>query len=75
MKEFYRDRDEALLSLDEAKLRAYLAKYGERGPPAPAPLAFWAGCHKSILSLGIGTLEQRTKSREWLSDNGFEVRQ
>ena len=46
MQQFLNDRDEALLSLDETKLRAYMQKYGAQAPADSN--VFWCGVHKAI---------------------------
>jgi len=43
--EMVKDRDEALLSLDEKKIRAYAAKYGVTMPTGWH--SFWGGVHKA----------------------------
>ncbi len=40
MEEIIRERDEALLSLDEERLRRYFSRYNPEGAP-PDPGAFW----------------------------------
>ena len=61
---FLRDRDEALLSLDEKKIKAYLRKYGET--PPSNPIVFWMGVHKAITAAKSLPIEFRRKSALWL---------
>lgn len=76
MNNFIKERNEALLSLDKKKIIAYMKKYGISIPQNEK--IFWAGVHKSICSLYfVGTnnitLEQYTKSADWLKENGFQI--
>lgn len=71
MKEFVKERDEALLSLDETKIRAYLSKYGVIYEPTNE-LVWWAGIHKSILCIRSATPEQVERSKKWLVEYGFQ---
>lgn len=70
MKEFVKERDEALLSLDETKIRAYMRKYGVFYEPG-SNLAWWAGIHKAILGIRSATPEQVERSEKWLAEHGF----
>lgn len=72
MKEFVKERDEALLSLDETKIRAFLSKYGMAYVPINE-LAWWAGIHKSILCIRSATPEQVERSEKWLVKHGFRA--
>lgn len=72
MKEFVKERDEALLSLDETKIRAFLRKYGMAYVPINK-LAWWAGIHKSILCIRSATPEQVERSEKWLVKHGFRA--
>ena len=76
MNNFIKERNEALLSLDKKKIIAYMKKYGISIPQNEK--IFWAGVHKAICSLYFVnknkiTLEQYTKSANWLKDNGFGI--
>jgi len=70
IQEFLKDRDEALLSLDEVKLRAYMKKYGETPPANPA--VFWMGVHKAITACQSLPIEFRRKSALWLTLRGSQ---
>ena len=76
MNNFIKERNEALLSLDENKIIAYMNKYNIKIPKDEK--IFWAGVHKAICSLYFIetnriTLEQYTRSADWLKENGFEL--
>lgn len=68
-KQFIKDRDEALLSLDKDKIMAYCKKYGV--PIPDEELVFWAGIHKAIVHLISATQEQKERSAQWLLEHGF----
>lgn len=70
--EMIRERDEALLSLDESKIWRYLVKY--QVPFSPSnETAFWAGVHKAILDIRSAAAEQRCTSAQWLIAHGFRA--
>ena len=69
-KQFIRERDKALLSLDKEKIVAYCKKYGV--PIPENELVFWAGVHKGIVSLNASTAEQKCNSAMWLVEHGFK---
>lgn len=69
IKEMVRDRNEALVSLNEEKLRAYAAKYEVK--LSEDPEIFWAAAHKARLSLVQLSDAERQRSRDWLSEHGF----
>ena len=71
MKAFVKDRDTALLSLDKAKILAYMKKYKIK--PPENEMIFWAGVHKAILYMNAATEEQKRKSANWLIDHGFKT--
>ena len=72
VKKFVQERNEALLSLDEQKIRAYMRKYGVRFNPENEPVG-WAGVHKAILGISSITPEQRERSEKWLVEHGFRT--
>jgi hypothetical protein len=67
--QFFKDRDEAMLSLDKDKILAYMIKYGAHVPRNEA--VFWAGVHKARLALNCVDADGKILSRNWLSENGF----
>lgn len=69
LEQFKRDRTDALLSLDPAKIRAYLAKYGETA--APDPHVFMVGVHKAITGCRDLPLAARQASKAWLTERYY----
>lgn len=69
LKRFVKERDEALLSLDEQKIRAFSKKYEIQMPENET--VFWAGVHKAITALKSAPIEQKTASIIWLAEHGF----
>ena len=70
MKTFVRDRDQALLSLDEKKIRAFCRKYNK--PVSNNPVVFWAGIYKCILAMKNSPDHIRRQAEEWLDSHGFQ---
>jgi hypothetical protein len=68
--QFFKDRDEALLSLDKDKILAYSIKYGAYIPKDER--VFWAGVHKARLALSCVDAEGKILSRNWLVEKGWE---
>ena len=68
-KTFVKDRDAALLSLDENKIRAFCRKYNIR--TSDNPLVFWASVYKSILVMKNSPADIREKAGAWLDSHGF----
>lgn len=70
MATFVKERNEALLSLDEGRIRDYLDKYnGHRGSPIIE--VFWGGVHKAITGCNGLPIEFRQKSKTWLIEHGY----
>ena len=68
MSQFVKDRDDALRSLDLAKVRAYMEKYGS---PMPSDDVLEISMHKArTASLGM-TNDEREHSIKWLRDRGY----
>ncbi|HEY8562833.1 MAG TPA: hypothetical protein VIL74_20815 [Pyrinomonadaceae bacterium] len=67
---FVKERDEALRSLDEIKIREYAIKY--RVPLPQNIQVFWAAVHKARLASNGITEQEKQISREWLTQNGFQ---
>lgn len=65
IEEFNKDRNEALLTLDEAKIRAYHDKWNP-GMRLPDGEVFWGAVHKTITGIPSLPLEFRKKSKAWL---------
>jgi hypothetical protein len=70
--QFFKDRDEALLSLDKDKILAYMIKYGVH--VSRTERVFWAGVHKARLALNCVDAEGKILSRNWLVENGFSAK-
>lgn len=70
-KEWIKDRDEAFLSMDEKKIRAYCEKY--RVPIPENETVFWAGVHKARLHINSIPFEKKMESYEWLIEHGFNA--
>lgn len=67
--EFIAERNEALLSLDEEKIRAMVLKWnGEKMPDNKQ--VFWAAVHKAITAASGLPIEFRRKSKEYLISIG-----
>lgn len=76
MNNFIKERNKALLSLNKKRIIDYMKKYGISIPQDEK--IFWAGVHKAICSLYLVdeneiSLEQYTKSANWLKLNGFKI--
>lgn len=69
VKNFLKDRNEALLSLDKEKLLRYFTKYDIAVPSNEK--VFWAGVHKARLSIKNIPVKEKEVSRKWLLENGF----
>ena len=70
LKQFVKERDAALLSLDRKKIEVYAKKYDV--PLPKDETIFWAMVHKCIMSINSATFEQKQKSYDWLIDHGFK---
>lgn len=68
-KEFLKDRDEALLSMDKDKIIKYLKKYGENTDFSENERLFWTTIHTARVNLFSLPAEEREKSRIWLIEN------
>lgn len=76
MNSFIKERNEALLSLDENKIDAYMKKYNPNCKKPEDEQVYWAGIHKAICNLFLTpenkvTIEQYERSYNWLKENGF----
>ena len=70
LQRFCKERDAALLSLDEKKIRAFAGKHAIKMPENET--VFWAGVHKAVICLNAATDEQKRDSVFWLIAHGFE---
>ena len=69
IKKFAQERDDALLSLDEKKIRTYGKKYGV--PLPKDEQVFWAGIHKARTAITSFPEDEKERSRKWLIEHGF----
>lgn len=69
--QFNQERNGALLSMDEQKIRAMVKKWNGTDMP-DHPLTFWGGVHKAITGVQSLPLEFRRKSKAWLDEHGFK---
>ncbi len=69
-KTFVIDRDNALLSLDEQKIRSFCRKYNLSTPDNP--VVFWASVYKSVLAMEKCPENIRRKAEYWLDIHGFQ---
>lgn len=63
-----KERDAALLSLDEEKIKGYCRKYGV--PIPSSDKVFWLSVHKAICNITSASTEQRRRSAQWLVEHG-----
>lgn len=68
--EFLNDRKTALLSMDKAVIEKYCAKYGISLPKDEA--TFWCAIHKARTADLLLPLEERMKSKRWLTERNYE---
>ena len=64
-----KERDEALRSLDEVKIKVYAKKYKVKLPENKT--IFWAGVHKARMCVSSLTAEEKRLSHDWLQEHGF----
>jgi hypothetical protein len=69
LQQFVEDRNEALLSLDETKIREFGKKY--EIPMSDKPIVFWASIHKARMEVTSFSERVREKSRRWLLAHNF----
>lgn len=67
--QFCRDRDEALLSLDRAKIERFMAKYGVEDETT-SDEAFWRDIHKARCNNTLLPEGARKESERWLREHG-----
>lgn len=69
MSDFVKERNEALFSLDEDKIKAYFKKYGV---PIPGnEIVFWGGIYKIIYNIKDAPKELKHKAYEWLIEHNM----
>ena len=67
--DFVKERNEALFSLDEKKIRAYSRKY--KVPMSKHPTVFWASVYKAIANITNAPEDLKAQAEEWLDSHGF----
>ena len=67
---FNKERNEAFLSLDEAKIRAVVKKWN--GTDMPQGEVFWGAVHKAITGCMSLPIDFRKKSKSWLTERGLQ---
>lgn len=70
--DFVKERDEALFSLDEKKIRAYAKKYGAKLPTTEK--GFWGAVYKSIYNINDAPIELKMKAKKWLEKNRMSTK-
>lgn len=70
LEQFIAERNEALLSLDEAKIRAMYKKWSD-DETLPQGQTFWIAVHKAITGASRLPIEFRRQSKAWLKECGF----
>lgn len=70
LEQFKRERDEALLSLDESRIREFFHAWNGVEMPRTSNL-FWGAVHKAITGNTGLPLEFRGRSKAWLQDRGL----
>lgn len=68
--QFNAERNEALLSMDEQKIRAMVKKWNGTDMPIHG-LTFWGSVHKAITGNTALPLEFRKKSKQWLTERSL----
>lgn len=69
--EYVHDRDEALLSMDKAKIVAYMQKWGVNMIPTDETV-FWAAVHKARTAIESFPIWERAASKYWLTVHDME---
>ncbi len=67
--QYVRERDEALLALDEAMIKAFAKRWGLRFELSW--LGFWGGVHKARANITTFPRAEREKSLAWLAAHGL----
>ncbi len=71
MTEFVKERNDALFSLDENKIRCYVKKWGIQIPNNQT--AFWGGVYKAICSIPDAPKNVRQIAEKWLREHGMNA--
>lgn len=68
VKQFMGDRNKAILTLDEKKIRTFMKKYRIQMPLSRE--SSWHGVHKARANIPEATPEQIAESKAWLAERG-----
>lgn len=69
MKEFVKERNEALFSFDRSRIMEYLIKYGS---PIPSdPNVFWGSVAKAVMNITNAPKDARQKAKDILDKLGW----
>ncbi len=71
IKDFVKERNEALFSLDEEKIKTFIKKYGLR--VSENPKIFWASVYKAVYNITTTPPEIKEKAKKWLDENGMST--
>lgn len=71
IEQFIKERREALLGMDKDAILAYAQKWGLKNIPTDNDEVFWAAIHKARTALTDLPIEDRRKSKTWLTEHGF----
>jgi hypothetical protein len=69
--QFNKERNEALLSMEEQKIRDMVRKWNRTEMPSDMNI-FWATVHKAITGAMSLPIEFRRKSKQWLDERGLK---
>ena len=72
LKQFLQERNAALLSLNEAKIRAVFRKWNEGQEMPRDTELFWASVHKAITACTALPFAFRSRSKAWLAERGLK---
>lgn len=75
LRQWIKERDEAILSFDADKYKAFLLKWKKTGVYKPfmsvSDRLIEISMYQSVLALAKATKEQKDKARAWLAENGY----
>lgn len=71
IEKFVRERNEALFSLDEKKIKDYAKKYGLSLPEHP--IVFWGAVYKSIYNITTTPQDLKQKAKDWLDEHNMST--
>jgi hypothetical protein len=71
IRQLIKARDQALLSMDEKRIRNYFRKYNGKEMPAD-PEIFWRAVHKARMANRNLPMAARSESKRWLLAHGSQ---